>query len=109
MTGGQQVTLMSDYGADWPLWSPPEGLLAPEAFSLSAGLVTDLHAWQDLFEQQFHWDHGWRTPEAEARYAQAAPQLLHRLRRELGPTVHVTLNTWPVSDPELVSWLSHRH
>jgi hypothetical protein len=97
---------MSDYGARWPLWTAQEGLAAPDTFSLSASLTADLSAWQDLFEREFHWDHGWRTPEAEARYARAAPQLLHRLRRELGPDVHVTLDIWPVSDPELVAWVN---
>jgi len=108
MADGQRVKLLSDHGADWPLWSAPEGLLVPGSLSLSASLVADLHAWQDLFEHEFHWDYGCRTPEAEARYAQAAPELLHRLRRELGPTVHVTLDAWPVSDPKLIAWLGHR-
>src|SRR3954468_19002833 len=102
MAHGQRVKLMSDYGADWPLWSAQEALLVPGSLSLSASLVTDLHAWQDLFEHEFHWDHGWRTPQAEARYARVAPELLHRVRQELGPAVHVTLDVWPVSDPELV-------
>jgi hypothetical protein len=100
---------MSDYSAGCPLWSEGEGLLAPDAFSLSASLVTDLQGWQELFDREFHWDHGWRTPEAEARYARAAPDLLHRLRRELGSAVQVTLRAWPVTDPELVAWLKHRH
>jgi hypothetical protein len=108
MAGGQRVKLMSDYSAGWPLWSAQEGLLAPESLLLSAELTADLHAWQDLFEREFHWDHGWRTLEAEVRYARLAPALLQRLRRELGPTVHVTLNSWPVTDPELAAWLRHR-
>jgi hypothetical protein len=103
------VKLMSDYSAGWPLWSADEGLLAADAFSLSASLTADLRAWQDLFEAEFHWDRGWRTPEAEARYARTAPELLHHLRREFGPDVHVTLNAWPVTDPYLSAWLKHRH
>ena len=99
---------MSDYGAGWPLWSDEEGLLAPDAFSLSASLVADLRNWQELFDSQFHWDDGWRTQQAESRYAREAPQLLHRLREELGSLVQVTLDAWPVSDPGLVTWLSHR-
>jgi len=71
-------------------------------------LTADLRAWQDLFENEFHRDHGWRTPEAEARYARAAPELRHRLRQELGSTVNVTLDAWPVADPELAAWLKHR-
>jgi hypothetical protein len=108
MVERRQLKLMSDYGADWPLWSDREGLLAPDAFSLSASLATDLRTWQNLFDCEFHWDSGWRTPEAENRYARAAPQLLHRLRQELGPHVQVTLDAWPVTDPALVTWLSHR-
>jgi hypothetical protein len=99
---------MTDYSAGWPLWAAGEGLLAPDAFALSATLTADLYAWQDLFENEFHWDSGWRTPEAEARYARAAPQLLHRLRQELGPAASVTLDAWPVTDPELAARLKHR-
>jgi hypothetical protein len=109
MADKRRVKLMSDYSAGWPLWSADEGLLAPDAFSLSASLAADLRAWQDLFEDEFHWDRGWRTLEAEARYARTGPDLLHRLRRELGPAVLVTLDAWPVTDPELVDWLKHRH
>jgi hypothetical protein len=109
MAGERMVKLMSDYSAGWPLWSANEGLLAPDALSLSAPLAADLRAWQDLFEDEFHWDRGWRTLEAEARYALAGLELLHRLRRELGPAVHVTLNAWPVTDPELIAWPKHRH
>ena len=109
MADERLVKLMSDYSAGWPLWSDGEGQLAPEVLALSASLVADLQAWEDLFDSEFHWDSGWRTPEAEARYARAAPELLHRLRRELGPAVQVTLNAWPVTDPELVAWLKHRH
>lgn len=109
MAREQRVKVMSEYGIDWPLWSDQDGLLAPDAFSLSSALAADLRAWQDHFEREFHWDRGWRTSEAEARYAKDAPELLHRLRRELGSAVHVTLDAWPVSDPELAAWLRHRH
>jgi hypothetical protein len=109
MADERPVKLMSDYGAGWPLWSAEEGLLAPDALSVSTSLTADLRAWQDLFESEFHWDRGWRTREAEARYARAGPELLHRLRRELGPAVPVVLDVWPVTDPELVAWLVHRH
>ena len=109
MANDGRVKLMSDYGAGWPLWTAQEQLTAPDTFSLSASLTADLRAWQDLFEREFRWDHGWRHAEAEARYARAAPELLHRLRRELGPDVQVTLDTWPVSDLDLVAWLRQRH
>jgi hypothetical protein len=109
MRDGGQVKLMSDYSADWPLWSAEEGLLTPESLALSPALVADLLAWQELFECEFRWDHGWRSPESEARYARIAPELLNRLRIELGPTWQVVMNTWPVTDPELAAWLGHRH
>jgi len=64
---------MSDYSAGWPLWSAGEGLLASDALPPSAPLIADLRAWQDLFENEFHWDHGWHTPEAETRYARRLP------------------------------------
>ena len=61
-------------GGVWPFLLA--GLLAPDALSLSASLAADLRAWQDLFEDAFHWDSGWRTLEAEARNARAASRSL---------------------------------
>ena len=107
MADGGHVRLMTDYEAGWPLWTTEKGLTAPDACSLSASLTADLLGWQDLFEREFRWDRGWRSAAAEARYARDAAELLHRLRREVGPGVEVTLDAWPVSDPELVAWLGH--
>jgi hypothetical protein len=110
MAGKQRVTLMSDYFAGWPLWSDDGRLTAPESFALSPALVSDLKAWEALFEREFRFDRepGWSSPEAEAQYARDAAGLLHRLRRELGPGVQVSLDAWPVGDPALRAWLSHR-
>jgi hypothetical protein len=103
-----RVKLMCDYAAGWPLWSADEGLLSPDALPLSPALAADLRAWQELFDREFHWDGGWRSREAEVAYAYGAPELLHRLRRELGDATPVTLDAWPVTDPELTAWLAHR-
>ncbi|MGH3326752.1 MAG: hypothetical protein ACRDPT_02960 [Streptomycetales bacterium] len=94
---------MSDYGADWPLWEG--GMIGPEDLDLSAGLAADLKAWQDLFEDYFHWESGWRTPEAKERYARDADTLLNRLREELGPGFDVQPDAWPVnSRSRLTRW-----
>lgn len=97
---------MTEYGADWPLWS--DGMTTPEEPGPSPVLVAGLHDWQDLFDREFHWDTGWRTGDAQDRYARAAADLLHRLTHEVAPDVDVVLDAWPVIDPTLKEWLTCR-
>jgi hypothetical protein len=100
---------MSDYSAGWPLWSEAGELLAVDDPPLSDELAADLRAWQNLFETEFHWDSGWRTAEAEERYAREAVALLDRLCRELGGDVQVELDTWPVNNVDVIARLDQGH
>ncbi|TYP90686.1 hypothetical protein BD833_101404 [Blastococcus xanthinilyticus] len=91
---------MTDYMAAWPLWID-HGLTTPAALGLSAALTARLAAWNELFQEHFHWNGGWRDPDARARFAADGPQLLRDLRREL-PDDEVELDDWTqeeVSDP----------
>ena len=48
-------------------------------------------------------DYGAGWPPWSAQEGLLAPESL------LLSAVHVTLDAWPVSDPELVAWFRHRH
>ncbi len=87
---------MSDYWVGWPLWDH-EGAMDPDALDLPAELAARLTAWQEHFEQRFHYEHGWRTPEDAAAYA-AEGKALHRLlTREVDRWADVELDLWPVT------------
>ncbi|MGY1718710.1 hypothetical protein ACI8AG_06665 [Blastococcus sp. SYSU DS0552] len=92
--GRRHVRLMTDYGAEWPLWTV--GLTDPGRLGLSEELTARLAAWNELFQEHFHWDGGWRDPDARARFAAEGPRLLRDLRREL-PDDEVEFDDWTQS------------
>jgi hypothetical protein len=83
---------MSDYSAGWPLWTGG-GLTSPGDWELSPALLERLQAWDDLFDQHFHWDKGWRDGAARRAYHHDAPRLVRDLEREL-PAATVELDLW---------------
>lgn len=87
---------MSDYGAGWPLWGR-EGRLSPGDVDLPDELVTRLEAWQEFFEERFHYDRGWRFPEDATTYAAEGRQLQALLTREIDLWARVELDLWPVT------------
>ena len=100
--------LSSDYSCGFPVWGPSGGLASTAQLGISDELAADLTAWQDLFDQSFRYDgSGWSSPEAEAEYAHAAPDLRRRLARELGSASTVMLDLWPVTDKQLLVWVRH--
>ncbi|MGY2065726.1 hypothetical protein [Blastococcus sp. SYSU DS0619] len=91
----RHVQLMPDYMAGWPLWTVGR-LTAPASLGLSEALAARLADWNELFQEHFSWDDGWRNPDARARFAAEAPRLLRDLRREL-PDDEVELDDWTQS------------
>jgi len=59
---------MSDYSVGWPLWDH-EGAMDPAKLDVSHELAARLYAWQEAFEEGFHYEHGWRSAEQAAAYA----------------------------------------
>lgn len=88
------LKLMSDYGAESPLWSA-DGMVSPADLGLSPDLDRALVAWQEQFELHFDPDDGWDSTERKDRYAREAQELLAALRDELGATYHIALDLWP--------------
>ena len=108
MPGVRRLTLSSDYGAEWPLWSDRDGMVDPTAHGVPADLCADLRAWQGLFDADFDPDSGWRSGSVEQQYARTAIDLLRRLQSQLGADVAVSLDMWPLSDASLIRWVEHR-
>jgi hypothetical protein len=86
---------MSDYGAGWPLFDD-RGALEPSDLDLPAELVARLHAWQEHFEQRFHYDRGWQSTEDAVVYAREGRQLQRLLTAETDGWARVELDLWPV-------------
>jgi hypothetical protein len=87
---------MSDYCVGWPLWDSG-GAMDPSALDVSEELAARLTAWQEYFEERFHYDHGWRSAEDAAAYAAEGRALQRLLSREIGGGVDVELDLWPVT------------
>lgn len=85
---------MSDYAVGWPVWDRL-GATDPGDFALSGGLTGRIHAWQEFFEQRFHYEKGWDTAEDAVAYAAEGRQLRSLLEREIGDRADVTLDLWP--------------
>ncbi|WP_346619112.1 hypothetical protein [Blastococcus montanus] len=83
---------MTDYGAGSPLWTDG-GNTDPAELGVSAALAARLDEWNELFQEHFHWDGGWRDAGARARFAAEGPRLLRDLQREL-PEAEVELDDW---------------
>ncbi|MFI7644129.1 hypothetical protein [Nonomuraea sp. NPDC049400] len=88
---------MSDYGVGWPLWNS-EGAMDPSSLDTPDELAARLNAWQEHFEQRFHYEHGWRSPDDAAVYAEEGKMLQRLLTAEVGRWFNVELDLWPITD-----------
>jgi len=55
-----------------------------------------LISWQADFDANFHWETGWRSEQAKARWAAKAVVLEAELRAALAGKVEVAVNLWPL-------------
>jgi hypothetical protein len=85
------VRLMPDYSARMPLWGGWQRLDLPEL------LLRRLAAWQEDFDSNFHWDHGWRSSAARDAWAAEAATLERLLRQAVGERARVTVDLWPLA------------
>lgn len=86
------ITLSPEYGYDLPLEGPFE------QFDISASLLDALGNWQQYFEDNFDpYAAGWRTPEAERRWADEAVELEFGLRRAVWGKATVVVHLWPLN------------
>lgn len=94
---------MSEYGVDFPVWDLDQALgedyeVSADRLNISDQLTANILVWQRLFDENFHWEDGWRDPAARDEYADRGRRLQDRLQAELGRDVDVVLDLWPVKD-----------
>src|SRR5215472_16060883 len=64
----KEIELAPDYMADLPL-EGDEGMIDWQDTGFSPQLLDRLAAWQQDFDDNFHWQTGWRSAEARGRWA----------------------------------------
>ena len=86
---------LPEYSADLPLWGEC-GAIAWQRTKFSPQLLDRLAAWQQDFDDNFHWDKGWRSAETRDRWARQAEELAASVRAELGNRARLTVRLWPL-------------
>jgi hypothetical protein len=94
------VILGPDYAADLPLWGQSCGNLAWQCTRFRPELLDRLAAWQEEFDDNFHYDKGWRSPAVRDRWKQEAEVLAADVRATLGSQAELVVDLWPLKDEE---------
>ncbi|HTX83341.1 MAG TPA: hypothetical protein VME44_14220 [Streptosporangiaceae bacterium] len=63
------IVLMPDYSAELPLWGNGFGNIDWHFTRFSRELLDQLAAWQQEFDDNYHWESGWRSASVRAREA----------------------------------------
>lgn len=72
------------------------GTSAGNSPRFSPGLLDRLSAWQQEFDDNYHWDSGWRSAEIRDRWASEAGELAADVRAELGTRAELVVRLWPL-------------
>jgi len=90
------IELAPDYSAELPLWGQGFGNIAWQFTKFSPELLDRLAAWQQEFDDSFHWQRGWRSTEIRDRWTREAEELAADVRAELGTRAALTVRLWPL-------------
>jgi len=66
---------MPDYSAELPLWGNGFGNIDWHFTRFSRELLDQLAAWQQEFDDNYHWESGWRSASVRERWAREADDL----------------------------------
>jgi hypothetical protein len=92
------IRLSPDYGADLPLWGEGFGNIAWQFTKLPPQLLDRLAAWQQDFDNNYHYQAGWRSAAIRDRWAHQATELAAGLRAALGARAELTVDLWPIHE-----------
>jgi hypothetical protein len=86
------IRFMPEYSADVPLFprSDDTDALVPE------DLLAKLMRWQSEFDENFHWEKGWKSTEVRDRWAAEAVPLENALREALKGKADLVVDLWPL-------------
>ncbi|GGC18390.1 hypothetical protein [Cellulomonas carbonis] len=93
-----RIKLMNEHSVAWPLWTD-WGQVGEGDLPLSRQLADRLKAWAAVFDEHFHWEHGWDGYADPAGHAREGLLLQRALQDELGADYEVTLRLWETGAP----------
>jgi hypothetical protein len=84
---GPAVRLFPEYSMEWPLWSRNiPGLdypISPVDLGISDALTARIKKWNDNWEKNFHWEHGWKKGFDTQQWANEGEAIAKLLEEEL--------------------------
>jgi hypothetical protein len=87
-----------DYSAPLPLWGEGFGNIAWQFTKFQPELLDRLAAWQRDFDDNYHYQTGWRSAAMRDRWAHQAIELAADLRAALGTRAELTVDLWPIDE-----------
>jgi hypothetical protein len=92
------IVLCPEYGAELPLWGEGWGNIDWALTKFSPELLDRLAAWQQVFDENYDYETGWRSDAAQDRWAHDANDLAADLRVALGTRAELVVNLWPLGE-----------
>ncbi|MGW8568629.1 hypothetical protein [Isoptericola sp. NPDC055881] len=86
---------MNDYSVDWPIWpktDPARNAAVEEA--VDDALAVRLRAWADVFNEHYHYLHGWDDLRVAAAHRAEGEALRDALAAVLPAPWRVELDYW---------------
>ena len=90
------IVLAPDYMAPLPLWGEGSGNIAWQFTKFPPALLDRLAAWQRDFDDNYHYQAGWRSATTRDCWAHQANELAADLRAALGTRAELVVDLWPI-------------
>jgi hypothetical protein len=92
------IRLSPDYSAPLPLWGEGFGNIDWRFTKFPPELLDRLAAWQQDFDDTYHYQTGWRSAAIRNRWAHQAQNLAADLRAALGIQAEFVVDLWPIDE-----------
>ena len=89
------IVLSLDYMADLPLWGKGCGDIDWRLTKFPPEVLDRLAAWQQEFDDNYHYQTGWRSAAIRDRWAHQANDLAAEIRAALGTRTDLVVDLWP--------------
>lgn len=93
-----EIVLAPDYTVDLPLWGQGFGNIDWRFTKFPPELLDRLAAWQREFDDNFHWQSGWRSGTIRDHWAHQAKNLAADVRAALGTRAELVVHLWRIDE-----------
>lgn len=90
------IQLSPDYSAPLPLWGEGFGNIAWQFTKFPPQLLDRLAAWHRDFDDNYHYQTGWRSAMIRDRWADQAKNLATDVQAALGTRAELVVDLWPI-------------